>query len=864
MANERDDELKREIQDHLELEAEEHQAQGLSPQEARYAARRAFGSILRATEDTQTLWRWTRLEQLRQDVWYGLRTLWASPMFAIVAVTTLALSIGANAAIFSILNAALLRSLPYPDANRLVTVFSVNRSQNSPPSVVSPADFTDWRARSRSFDEITAYGGADLRSISPGDRSEAITISRVTSNFFQTMGVRPMLGRGFDASEETTPPELTNIVLSHRAWQSRFGGDPAVVGTRISMGLTVGNAGSAVIVGVMPPDFRFPDYAEAWIPMGCCGEMTRRGVRYWRVVGRLKANQSVAAARTDLEAVAAQLAETYPTEDRNWSVEVMPLAQALVGDVRRPLWVLMGAVTFIIVIGCANVAGLVLVRSASRRHEMGVRLALGASRWRLVRQLFSEGLVVALAGTAGGLLVARWGVTIFFTMLPDTAWSSLIRYRNDVRLDGPVLLFTVLLSVLTTVVLTLAPVADSLRLALADSVRTASRTLPGKREHRVYKLLVAGQFACTIVLLAGAALLMQSFVRMLSVERGYDANRLLIMGLPLQTSNILAFVEDALARITTADGVESAAVMSAPRFGDLRFPINREDRPLPNGDVLVRYSSVTADYFRVLRARRITGRVFDSRDGASAPGVVVINETFARQFFPSEDPLGRRIVLSYNNERTPLAIVGVVGDIRQSAPGEAVNPEVFVHWQQLPWIAATVVVRTNRETAVVQRAMLESLRSIDKSLPAYPSRTVDEILDSQVATPRLYTILFAAFAVVAVGLAALGIYSLVAYIVGRRTNEIAVRVALGGQRASIVRMVIGEGLRLSLGGIGVGLLGTLALTRLMRSLLFEVSPNDPMTFTGVVALLGAVAVVACYIPAHRAALTDPMVALRRD
>jgi putative ABC transport system permease protein len=313
-----------------------------------------------------------------------------------------------------------------------------------------------------------------------------------------------------------------------------------------------------------------------------------------------------------------------------------------------------------------------------------------------------------------------------------------------------------------------------------------------------------------------------------------------------------------------ANGVESAAVMSAPRFGDLRFPINREDRPLPDGDELVRYSSVTADYFRVLKARRIAGRVFDSRDGASAPGVVVINETLARQLFPAEDPLGHRIVLAYNNRRTPLAIIGVVGDIRQSAPGQPVNPEVFAHWPQLPWIAASVVVRTNRDTATVQRAMLEALRLIDKSLPAYPSQTVDEILDSQVATPRLYSILFTTFAAVAVGLAALGIYGLVAYIVGRRTNEIAVRMALGGRRSNIVGMVVGEGLRLSLVGIGFGLIGTIALARLLRSLLFEVSPNDPLTFTGVVALLGAVALAACYIPAQRVANTDPVVALRGD
>jgi putative ABC transport system permease protein len=351
---------------------------------------------------------------------------------------------------------------------------------------------------------------------------------------------------------------------------------------------------------------------------------------------------------------------------------------------------------------------------------------------------------------------------------------------------------------------------------------------------------------------------------MLDVERGYDPSRLLIVGLPLPAQNQQVFLREALDRVTSSPGVESAAVMSAPRFGQLNFPVNVEHRPLPDGDVVVRYSSVTADYFRVLKAPLLAGRGFDAGDHATAPRVVVINATLARQYLAGEDPVGRRLVLASNNQRVALEIIGVAGDIRQDAPGAPVRPEIFVHWPQAPWLAATLVVRAEGSPSAAQQAVRTAIRSVNANLPAYPAFTLNDIHDSQLATPRLYTTLFGAFAAVAVGLAALGIYGLFAYIVGRRTNEIAVRVALGGQRSGIVRMVIGEGLRLSLAGIGFGVLGAMALGRLMRSLLFEVSPTDPLIFGGVVILLGGVAVVASYVPARRAALTDPIAALHRE
>jgi putative ABC transport system permease protein len=492
-----------------------------------------------------------------------------------------------------------------------------------------------------------------------------------------------------------------------------------------------------------------------------------------------------------------------------------------------------------------------------------VRVALGASRFRLARQLFTEGLLVAVAGTAGGLLVARSGTTAFFKLLPETAWSPLTRFRDDVQLNGTILTFAVLLSAVTTIVLTLTPVVDSLKLVLAESLRAGQRTSRNSREHRVYKVLVASQFACAIVLLVGAGLLIQSFSRMQRVDRGFDPDRLFLMGLPLAGRNPQTFVEQVLERIKAIPGVESAAVKSGPRFDELNFPINFE-RALPQGDVVVRYTSATADYFTVLKARLLAGRMFDARDNASSRGVVIVNETLARQHFPDRNPIGERIVLAYNNQRMPLEIVGVVSQIKPDAPGEPLRAQVFAHWPQIPWIGASVLVRASGDPAAVQAALRQATTSVDNNLPSLTSRAAAEILAAQVATPRLYTVLVGVFAAAAVALAALGLYGLFAYIVGRRTNEIAIRVALGGQRSSIVRMVVAEGLQLSLAGITIGLVGAIALARVLRSLLFEVSPADPMTLSAVVTLLGLVAMAACYIPARRAATTNPLIALRRE
>jgi len=849
-------ELRDEIAAHLQMDTRERIEAGTDPEEALRAARRDFGNTVRITEDTRGTWGWTRAEQWLQDLRYGLRNLLKSPSFTVVSVVTLALGIGATTAIFSLVNAALLRALPYRAPERLTAVYSVNPAPTGGLWVVSPADYRDWREQSKSFENLAAYSG-DGVSLWISDRPETFPSTRVSWNFFETLGVPPLLGRGFEATDDAQDA-TPSIVLSHRLWQTRFGGDAGVIGKQVR---TV--RGSITIVGVMPPQFRFPDSADAWTPMGCCREMTFRGTRYWRVVGRLRNGESLQAAQAEMQSIAGRLAEQYPKDDMNWTVQLLPFNRALVLDVDRALWILMGAVGFVIVITCANVAGLTLVRSMSRTREVAVRLALGANRWRLVRQLLVEALLISLFGAGAGLLVAKWSIGAFFSLLPSTTLTPLIRFREALLLDGRVLLFAALISIVTAVILTLAPALGSLKLALAESVRAGGKTQT-RGEHRIYKLLVVGQLACAIVLLAGAGLLIQSFIRMLNVEHGYDPQGLMIMNLPQLFQNRQTFVDEALERIKAVPGVESVAVMSFNRFGQLNFPFNRESDPFPSGDVLVRYSSVTADYFRVLRSKLIAGRPFDEHDSEQSTAVVIINEKLAREYFPGEDPVGRRIVLAYNNQRIPREIVGVAPDVRQDAPGEPVKPEILVPWKQLPWLSGTLVLRANRDPAAVQKLVQEALWSINKDLPASTAVTLDEVLSADVATPRLYMILFGLFSTVAVMLASLGIYGLLAYIVSRRANEMAIRIAVGARSGTILRLVIGEGIRLSVLGIVAGLLGTAALSRLMRTLLFEVSPTDVPTLVSVALLLALIACAACYIPARRAANTSAMAVLRRE
>jgi putative ABC transport system permease protein len=847
--------LDEEIQAHIAFETQRRIERGVSPETARTEAMREIRSVAAIKENTRDAWAWRSLESLMQDLRYAIRALRKNRGVTTVAVLTLALGIGANAAIFSIVEAALLRPMPFPNPDRLVAIDSVKES--SGPNnccAVSPADFRDWNGESKTL-QIAAFSGNGM-TLRENDQDENVYSARVTESFFDVLGVRPMLGRTFsDAEWLVTGPRA--VVLSHRLWVRRFGGDPSIIGKRLNTGETV--------IGVMNAAVNFPPNAEAWTPIyRDTPEMNRRSTRYLLAIGRLRTGESIDAARAEMKTISGRLAAAYTSDDSNWSVAVSPLNQSLMRNVRHSLIVLMGAVGLVLLISCANVSGLMLARSTARRGEVTIKLALGVGRRRLVGQFIIESLVLSMLGLAGGLLLAKWSISALFTLLSNTSWTDLVFLRDDIHINAAVVVFSIVLSSLTGIVVALIPALSIMRIAIASSIRNAAVRTQNRSENRLHKSLVVLQFACAVVLLAGAGLLVQSFVRMQRVDYGYDPAGLALMPLPQTGPARQVFIHQVMEKIKTTPGVESAALMSFTSFGALNFPFNIEGRPLPGGDTLARYSSVSAGYIHVLKAKLVAGREFNEQDTANAPGVAMINETLAREYFQGEDPVGKKIVIAYLNQRVVRQIIGVTSDIRQDQPREPIKPEVFVHWPQLPWFAAVMVVRTQGDPEGMGKAIQQAIWSVDKTVPRSTLKTVESMLGDQVAEPRLYLTVLGAFAAAAVLLAMVGIYGMLSYVVSRRMNEMAIRIAIGAKSRDVVRTVVGEGMRLCIAGIGLGSIGAIALTRLIKNLLFGVAATDPLTLASVTLLLLAVALVACCAPALRATQADPVDALRHE
>jgi len=801
------------------------------------------------------------MQMLRQDLRYGARMLLKKPLFTMVAVITLALGIGANTAIFTVVNAALLQRLPY-DATRLVAVSSFNPQKEQPAGVVAPADFFDWQAQSQTFEHLTAYAGGGIR-LKEAERVESIPGTRVTTNFFETFGVQPLLGRTFTNEEgfANGPPV---VILSHRLWQQRYSGDPQVVGRTLKT-----DTGALLVVGVMSADFEFPSYAEAWTPLARdIGEMKSRIPLYVRALGRIKQGQALESAQAEMKTIAARLAEAYPKDNQGRSVQLTDWRESLVQDSRKALLVLMGAVSFVLLIACANVANLLLTSAAARRREMAIRLALGASRWTLIRQLLAESLLLSLIGGALGLALAVLGVDALTRLLPELNFSfqSLSELRNDIRIDRGVLLFTVAVSLLTSVLFGLAPGWQAARTDVNESLKEGSRGSSAGHQ-RTRHLLVIAEVALALVLLVGAGLLINSFTRMLRVDPGYDPQGLMVMPLsfPAQAPNKYAFAQQVMERVAATPGVASVALMSSQELGGLNFSFNREGQPLPNGDVSVAYSAVSPNYLSTLKTPLRGGRAFDDRDLPNAPQVALINQTMARQYFAGENPIGKKLVMSYIGQRHTCEIVGIVGDVKQEEPTKPTKPEILVPFAQLPWFNGALLVRSlNPDPLTVKSAVQQAIWSVNPVLPESKAKALTNVLAGQVAEPRLYTLLLGIFAGIALLLAAVGIYSVIAYSVAQRTHEIGIRMALGARRGDVLRIVLKQGMTLTLGGVGLGLAASFALTRLMKTLLFGVSTVDPLTFAAVALLLMLVAWLACWLPARRATKVDPLVALRYE
>jgi putative ABC transport system permease protein len=798
------------------------------------------------------------METLRQNIRFGLRMLVKSPAYTFVAIIALALGIGANTAIFSVVYAVLLKPLPYLDSERLVAVESGNEQRGVEQfGGLSPADFWDLKEQSQTFEQLAGFSSDGGVGVSD-DPPELLRGPRVSTNFFDLLYARPLLGRTFN-TEDGLMKSADTVVLSYSAWQRRFGGDPNVIGRVLD--------GPVQVIGVMPPDFRFPESAECWIPLSRdSGEARLRRERYMNVLGLIKPGQTVAGAQAELKTIAARLAAQYPESNKNITVAVTPMRDRMVRDVKTSLLLMFGAVGFVLLIACANVANLLLARAAARRREMAVRAALGATRRNLIAQLLTESVMLAVAGGALGLLLALWGRDGLIGLLPES--YAYLRLRDQVRIDGVVTTFTTLIAVLTGIVFGLIPAWQASKPAVNEFLKEGGRGSDGLSHQRLRGALVVAEIALAMVLLVGAGLLIGSFARLRKVELGFDPNNLFSTSVSVPFSKYrdeasrVEFVKQMQQQVAAAPGVESVAVTSGLVFPFLRFPFNLESKPLP-ADESVLFDLVSPNYFSVVKARMIAGREFDDRDNASAPAVAVINEKLARQYFAGEDPVSKIVSVAFLGNRQKRQIVGVVRDLNQGDPAR-ILPQIYAPYTQQTWFAHALVVRSTTNPEIAKRDVHRAIAALDPKFIPPRINTPQDVLGRALAEPKLYTTLLGAFAALALILAAVGIYGVMAYAVAQRTHEIGIRLALGAQAGGVLKLVVGQGMMLALTGVGIGLIASFALTRLMKGLLYGVSATDPLTFIVISSLLASVALLACWIPARRAMKVDPMIALRYE
>ncbi|MCI0489539.1 MAG: ABC transporter permease [Blastocatellia bacterium] len=810
------------------------------------------------------------MQVLLQDLRYGARMLLKRPGFTVVAVLTLALGIGANTAIFSVVNGALLSPLPFKEPDRLVMLWTQNMERGVERSDVSLDDYLDWQKGSNGFEQLAAYGPWGF-NITGEAEPEKITSVVVTPNFFETLGVAPARGRDF-LPEEALQSGGNVVIISYGLWQRRYGGNPNL----IDQTLTLDGSGYRV-VGVMPAGFHFPNKdVEMWAPLSLTPDDSSRRSRWLKVIGRLKPATTLAQAGSELDVVAGQLALVYPDIDAGWGARITSLNEEVVKDSRFALLMLLAAVGFVLLIACVNVANLLLARMDARQKEMAIRAALGARRARLIRQLLTESLLLSATGGAAGLLLALWGLELIMAFFPaqpfiGTDDLSLLQL-NQVSLDARVLGFTFLLSTLTGTVFGLAPVYQALRPDLHHSLKEGGRTSGASSRSPLRGALVVAEVALTLVLLAGAGLLIRSFVSLIEVDPGFRSENLLTFRLSpaskyRRSQDRMAYYERVTESIRSLPGVESVgATTSLPFSGtDLSAPFSIEGRLQPTtGEVpAAGFHSITQDYLSTMGIGLARGRSFTEQDAADKPPVALINETMARRYFSGEDPIGKLMRIRFGGNQ-PLEIVGIVGDTRQMGLEAEIKPEVYVPAAQRPWFFITFAVRTSADPLSFAGAIKNRVWSIDRDIPIYSLVTMDDRISDSIARRRFNMLLLGLFAALALVLSVVGIYGVTAYSVGQRTHEIGVRMALGAGTGDVLRMVFGQGMRLAAAGVALGLAGSYALTRFMSSMLFGVKATDTLTFAIVSLLLIAAAMLACYIPARRAARVDPMVALRYE
>lgn len=813
---------------------------------------------------------------LLQDLRYGLRMLAKSPAFTLVAVVALALGIGANTAIFSVINAVLLRELPYEQPERVVRLWGTNTQQSVPRGEgdhydfnISPNDFVDWRAQNSVFESIAVFSSFGSVTMTGRDEPIRLRCPIVSTEFFTVLGVRPALGRFFLPEEEQQGKHRV-AVLSYATWQGRFHADPNIVGQTLTL-----SGNSYTVVGVAPKEFEHPRpnpaaEPEMWRPLPLQLEAGERNNHWLHAVARLKPGVTTAQAQAEMNLINSQLEQQYPDSNPGRGIRLSSLHEAMVGNIRSALGVLFGAVGFVLLIACANVANLLLARASVRQREMAIRAALGASRFRVVRQLLTESLLLAALGGALGMLMALWATDLLLKL-----GANEIPRLSEIRIDGWMLGFTALVTVLTGIIFGLVPALESSRTDLNVSLKEGGRSDVSQGRQNFRRLLVVSEVALSLVLLVGAGLMMKSFWRLQNVELGYNPENLLTMDIALpqarypERKQAALFQQRLMERIKALPGVTSAAAVNILPLsgGNSCDGMTIEGRPPASAaDVpCVEVRSNSPDYFRTMGIPLIRGRALSDHDNADAPPVVLINESFARTFFPGEDPVGKRI--NHSAPDVPPVwreVVGVVGDVRHFGLDAEPLPEFYEPLMQAPNWGTSLVVRSDSDPASLAAAVRGEVYALDKDLPVYNLKSMRDLVAESVAQPRFRTLLLAIFAAVALLLSATGLYGVMNYWVTQRTREIGVRMALGAQASDVLRMVVGQGMALAVAGVVVGLLAAFGLTRVISSLLFGVTATDPWTFAGVPLLLCAVAFVASYIPARRATKVDPMEALRYE
>ncbi len=864
-------ELDAEMRFHVESRAQDLLRSGLSREDAHRRARIEFGSIGSYQEKVRETRRVTWLEDFAQDLRYGWRVLRKNPGFAVVAVLTLALGIGANTAIFSVVYAVLLKPLPYAKSDELFNVFEAQPQEGITGTGWSFMNFAELREQSHVFSEMAGVQKHQLTLTGQGAPA-VVNTSVVTPELFSLFGEKPLAGRVF-FSEDGKPGALPVVIVSENLWRGTFGADPKIIGSSISL-----DKRSFSVIGIMPAAFRFPFLTKSeqlWIPLvqdPLFGSwMNRRGGHWLQVTGRLKPGVSLTQAQAELDALSARFAKEFPAENGGWTIRMVPLQQMIVGNAKPPLLVLLGAVGLVLLIACANIANLLLTRATSRAREIAVRTTLGAGRARIVRQLLSETAVLGLLGGATGIALAYWGVQGLSALLPE----SLPRV-NAIRVDNVVLGFALLLSAIASCAFGLAPALFAANSNLQTSLREGGgRSGESRNRRRARSFLAAGEIALAMVLLVAAGLLLRSFANLTSVSPGFDVQRVMKADISLpqfqysKPQQWTAFSDELLARIQVQPGLQESAV-AVPRpivdgVINLAFDIVGSPAASASASRTANYVSVSPEYFRVMGIPLLSGRLFNRRDVMPSQHITVVSKAMARLYFPNQDPLGKQLTVAFPFDNgAPREIVGIVDDVRDVALGQDPGPMMYVPFAQAPFWGANVIVKSTLSTSSVAATIRQQVRKIDKDLPVTDVAMMPEIIQASVAQPRFRTFLLGLFAAMALVLAATGIFGVISYSVSQRTREIGIRMALGAQSENVLMQVLKEGARLAAIGLALGLAGSLAAMRLIATLLFRVKPADPLTFVVVAVILAGVTLAASYIPARRATRVDPMVALRYE